>query len=87
MRPGQWLGRIFRGKKMSRNLIALETFPYPYGNTMPKGQRFTAESDGDAEMLILAGKAREDDGTSEKGAITDQEAKRRKYKTRDMTAQ
>ncbi len=39
------------------------------------------------EMLILAGKAREDDGTSEKGAITEQEAKRRKYKTRNMTAQ
>lgn len=72
---------------MNRNLIAIETFPYPYGNTMPKGQRFTAESESDAQVLILAGKARVDDGTSEKGAVTEEETKRRKYKTRDMTAQ
>lgn len=72
---------------MNRNLIALETFPYPFGKTMPKGTRFTAESESDAQVLLLAGKAREDDGTTDKGAITEEETKRRKYKTRDMTAQ
>ncbi len=71
-----------------RQLIALETIAYPYGGgPVLKGQRFTPVSERDAEALVLARKAREDDGTSDKGAITDAEAKiRRRYKTRDMQA-
>lgn len=70
-----------------RQLIALETFSYPFGGgPVEKGQRFEPVNERDAEALLLARKAREDDGTSEKGAITDAEAKRRKYKTRDMQA-
>lgn len=72
-----------------RELIALETFAYPYGGgPVVKGQRFEPVSERDAEALVLARKAREDDGTTEKGAITEEEAKiRRRYKTRDMKAE
>lgn len=70
-----------------RQLIALETFPYPYGGgPVEKGQRFEPVNERDAEALLLTRRAREDDGTAEKGAVTDAEAKRRKYKTRDMQA-
>ena len=77
---------------MNRSLIALESFVYPYGrDTMRRGQRFEAESDRDVEILTLAKLAREDDGTSDRDAMTDAEvAKRGKkmnYKTRDMTAE
>lgn len=72
-----------------RQLIALETFAYPYGGgPIVKGQRFEPVNERDAEALVLARKAREDDGTSEKGAITEAEAavRSRRYKTRDMKA-
>ena len=72
-------------------LIALQEFVYPYGRaTVRRGQRFEALNDTDAHALTLAKLAREDDGTAEKGAITDAEARIRKagkYKTRDMQAQ
>lgn len=74
---------------MDRKLIALETFCYPYGReTVKRGQRFEAVSDTDAEALVLVRKARLDDGTAEKGAITEAEARirRGRYKTRDMQA-
>lgn len=74
---------------MERKLIALDTFCYPYGReTVTRGQRFEAVSDADAEALVLAQKARPDDGTSEKGAITEAEARirRGRYKTRDLQA-
>lgn len=74
---------------MNRKLIALDTFCYPYGReTVKKGQRFEAVSDADAEGLVLAQRARPDDGTAEKGAITEAEARirRGRYKTRDLTA-
>jgi hypothetical protein len=73
-----------------RQLIALETFAYPYGGgPVVKGQRFEPVSERDAEALVLARRACEDDGTAERGAITEAEAavrKARKYKTRDMQA-
>lgn len=87
MRPGL-LGRIFQRKPMDRTLIALETFPYPFGGgPVRKGERFEAVSDHDFALLQQAGKARIDDGTSDKGAIVPPEMQpKRKYKTRDMQA-
>lgn len=71
-----------------RQLIALDTFPYPYGGgPVVKGQRFEPVNERDAEALLLARKAREDDGTAERGAVTEAEMKRRKYKTREMQAE
>lgn len=68
---------------MDLNLIALDTFPYPFGRgPVVRGQKFQAESESDAQALVLAGKARVDDGTSDVGAIVE----KRKYKTRQMTA-
>lgn len=68
---------------MDLNLIALDTFPYPYGGgPVRRGQKFQAVSEADAQALVLAGKARVDDGTSDVGAIVE----KRKYKTRQMTA-
>ena len=64
---------------MERKLIALDTFCYPYGReTVQKGQRFEAVSDADAEALVLAQKARRDDGVPEQ--------RRGRYKTRDLQA-
>ena len=74
---------------MNRKLIALDTFCYPYGReTVTKGQRFEAVSDADAEGLCLARRARPDDGTTDKGAVTEAEAniRRGKYKTRALQA-
>lgn len=72
-----------------RQLIALDTFAYPYGGgPIVKGQRFQPVNEQDAQALVLARKAREDDGTAEKGAITEEEAavRKRRYRTRDMQA-
>jgi len=74
---------------MQRNLIAIDTFVYPFGReTVTRGQRFEAVSESDAEALVLARRARPDDGTAEKGAITENESRirRGRYKTRDLTA-
>lgn len=73
-----------------KTLIALQDFVYPFGReTVQRGQRFEALNDTDAYALTLANLAREDDGTSQKGAITESEAalRKKKYKTRDMQAQ
>lgn len=59
---------------MNLAMIALDTFAYPYGKgPLVKGQKFNAESERDFDALKLTGRAREDDGTSDKGAITETE--------------
>lgn len=64
----------------SRDMVALQSFAYPYGTRdLKPGDEFSAVSDADAYALTLTGRARL--------RTPEEPAPRRKYNRRDMTAQ
>lgn len=74
---------------MNLDMIALQPFTYPYGReALRAGQRFTAQSERDFNALKITGRAKEDTGESDKGAIVPPELRpKRKYQRRDMQAE